>query len=265
MNSKVDKLYLISALLGMLVILFIMYPITNSLFTTDGEILLETLKEQEVINAIWTSIFTATMTTLVAFVFGVPFAYFLARNDFKGKKLVESIIDIPIVIPHTVAGIILLTIFSSQCWIGRFLESIGLEVIGTRIGIVTAMLFVSMPLLINAAKDSFLSISPKLENVSRSLGATHWQTFMYITFSIGWRGILTGMILTWARSISEFGAVIILTYHPMIAPTLIFDRFNAFGLEYSKPVSTILILISLIIFVLLRIIARRGVAVDRST
>lgn len=255
---------MISAFFGLVIIFFIMYPIANSLLTTNGKILIETLKDKEVINSIWTSIFTATITTIIAFILGVPFAYFLARNDFKGKRIVESIIDIPIVIPHTVAGIILLTIFSRQCWIGRLLDSLGLEVIGTRIGIVAAMLFVSMPLLINAAKDSFLSISPKLENVSRSLGANHWQTFLYITFSIGWRGILTGMILTWARSISEFGAVIILTYHPMIAPTLIFDRFNAFGLQYSKPVSTILIIISLIIFIVLRIIARRGAAVDKN-
>lgn len=264
MNLKVDKLYLISIFCGMFIIFFIMYPVANSLFTTSGKILLETLLDREVINSIWTSIFAATITTMIALFLGVPFAYFLARNDFRGKKIVESIVDIPIVIPHTVAGIILLTIFSRQCWLGRFMESAGLEVIGTRIGIVVAMLFVSMPLLINAAKDSFLSISPKLENVSRSLGATHLQTFFYVTFSIGWRGILTGMIITWARSISEFGAVIILTYHPMIAPTLIFDRFNAFGLQYSKPVSTILIIISLIIFIVLRMIARRGVAVDRS-
>ncbi len=259
MKLRIDKLYLTSAFFGLLIILFIMYPIMNSLISTDGRILLQTLKDREVVNAIWTSIFTATVTTLIVFVFGVPFAYFLARNEFRGKRIVESIIDIPIVIPHTVAGIILLTLFSRQCWLGRLLENTGIEVIGTRIGIVAAMLFVSMPLLINAAKDSFAAISPKLENVSRTLGATHLQTFMLITFSIGWRGILTGMILTWARSISEFGAVVILTYHPMIAPTLIFDRFNAFGLDYSKPVSAILIVISLIIFVILRVIAKRGV------
>jgi len=262
MSVKIDKLNLVSALSGVLIIFFIMYPILNSLISTNGEILLITLKDSEVIKSIWISILAATITTLIAFVFGVPFAYFLARNDFKGKQIIESIIDIPIVIPHTVVGIILLTVFSRQCWLGRIMENAGLEVIGTRIGIVVAMLFVSMPLLINSAKNAFLAISPKLENVSRSLGATHFQTFMYITFSIGWRGILTGMILTWARSISEFGAIIILTYHPMIAPTLIFDRFNAFGLEYSKPVSVILIVISLIIFIVLRIIATRGVLDD---
>ena len=264
LNLKVEKLYLISALLGLVLLLFITYPIFNSLATTNGQILLQTIQDKEVLNAIWTSILTATITTLIIFVFGVPFAYFLARNDFKGKRVIESIIDIPVVIPHTVAGIILLTVFSSKCWLGKLLENLGLEVIGTRIGIVAAMLFVSMPLLINAAKDAFLSISPRLENVSRTLGASHLQTFIYITFSIGWRGILTGMILTWARSISEFGAVVILTYHPMIAPTLIFDRFNTFGLEYSKPISAILITISLIIFIILRVIAQRGVIVDRN-
>ncbi|AGL00399.1 ABC transporter permease [Desulfoscipio gibsoniae] len=259
MKLKTEKLYLTSAFLGLLILLFIMYPIINSLITTDGQILLQTLRDREVLAAIWNSIYTATITTMIVFIFGVPFAYFLARNEFRGKRLVESIIDIPIVIPHTVVGIILLTVLSQQCWLGRLLENLGLEVVGTRIGIVTAMTFVSMPLLINAAKDSFAAISPKLEYVSRTLGATHMQTFILITFSVGWRGILTGMILTWARSISEFGAVIILTYHPMIAPTLIFDRFNSFGLEYSKPVSAILIAISLAIFIVLRVIAQRGV------
>ena len=262
MNSRLEKLYCISALSGLLIVLFIMYPILNSVFSTDSRILLETLQDKEVICAVWTSILSATITTLIAFLFGVPFAYLLARVEFKGKKLVESIVDIPIVIPHTVAGIILLTVFSKNCWLGKFLESVGLTVIGTRIGIVAAMLFVSMPFLINSAKDSFLSVSPKLENVSRSLGASHVQTFFYITFSIGWRGILTGMILTWARAISEFGAVIMLTYHPMVAPTLIFDRFNSFGLQYSQPVSTILIILTLILFVCLRIISKRGVIVD---
>ncbi len=258
-KTKLDRLYLLSKFSGLLIISFIMYPIINLLLTTDGKIMLETVKDKDVINAIWTSFLTATITTLTIFVFGVPFAYFLARNDFKGKKIIESIVDIPVVIPHTVAGIILLTVLGRQCWLGRFLESTGLEVIGTRVGIVIAMIFVSMPLLINAAKDAFTSISPRLENVSRTLGATHFQTFFYVTFSIGWPGILTGMILTWARSISEFGAVVMITYHPMIAPTLIFDRFNAFGLEYSKPVSAILITVSLIIFIILRLVAQRGV------
>ncbi|KJS15313.1 MAG: molybdenum ABC transporter permease [Peptococcaceae bacterium BRH_c4b] len=263
MRYRIDKLYLISALFGFLILFFIMYPIVNSLLTIKAGILLQTLKDKEVIDSIYTSFQTATITTLLSFVFGVPFAYFLARNDFRGKKFVESIVDIPIVIPHTVVGIILLMVLGNRCWIGRALEHAGLEVIGTRVGIVAAMLFVSMPLLINAARDSFASISPKLENVSRTLGATHWQTFINITFSIGWRGILSGMILTWARSISEFGAVIILTYHPMIAPTLIFERFNSFGLDYSKPVSAILIIISLIVFIVLRMLAGRGVNSDR--
>jgi len=97
-----------------------------------------------------------------------------------------------------------------------------------------------------------------MENVSRSLGATQMQTFLGVTFILSWRGILSGMIITWARAISEFGAVIILAYHPMIAPTLIYERFTTYGMKYAIPANIILIVISIIIFVVLRLVSLGG-------
>ena len=98
----------------------------------------------------------------------------------------------------------------------------------------------------------------RLEKVSRTLGASPWQAFFRISLPLAWRSILAGSIMMWARGISEFGAIIILAYHPMIASTLIFERFESYGLAYSQPVAVLLIIICLIVFVGLRTIVYRG-------
>jgi molybdate/tungstate transport system permease protein len=258
MNGKRDLIHSLSMIAGIIIIFFIVYPICLLVGTTDYEILGETIRDNAVRDAIWTSLSTGSIATLISAFLGVPLAYILARFEFKGKNIIESILDIPLVIPHTVVGIMLLSMLSSRSTVGKILEFIGVEVIGTKRGIVLAMMFVSLPLMISSAKNAFLGVSSKMENVSRSLGATHIQTIKNVTLPNAYRGILTGMILTWARSISEFGAVVILAYHPMIAPTIIFDRFNSYGLKYSKPISLILIIISLIIFMIFRMLTMKG-------
>ena len=255
MNRQIEKLYIFSLVSGFVIIVFILFPIINTFTWTQWPLLIETIKNPEVIKIIFRSIRTATITTIIAFVFSVPFAYFIVRHDFRFKRLLESLIDIPMVMPHTVAGIALLTVLSPKSFVGSFLVDHGIEVLGTEIAIVIAMLFVSLPLMFNSAKEAYKWIPVRLENVSRSLGATHFQTFMKITFPLGWRDILSGMILTWARAISEFGAVIILAYHPMTAPTLIYERYTTYGMNYSVPVTIILLSISLFIFIALRLIS----------
>jgi molybdate/tungstate transport system permease protein len=93
--------------------------------------------------------------------------------------------------------------------------------------------------------------------VARTLGASPWQTFWRVSFPLAWRSILSGMILMWARGLSEFGAVVILAYHPMIAPVLLYERFESFGLTYARPVAAIVIVICLVAFVVLRLIAQK--------
>ena len=257
-HSKPEIIYIIAAITGFIILFFNIFPIINTFYWTDSETIMETLFDKEVLASIWLSIKCASITTLIAFLLGIPLAYYLARHEFRLKTLIESLIDIPMVIPHTVAGICLLTVLSPRSVIGRFLEQNNIETLGTEVGIIIAMLFVSMPLLINAAKDGFKWVPPRMENVSRSLGANQVQTFFSITFILSWRGILSGMIITWARAISEFGAVIILAYHPMIAPTLIYERFTTYGMKYAIPANIILITISIIIFIVLRLVSLGG-------
>ncbi|HLV09997.1 MAG TPA: ABC transporter permease, partial [Halanaerobiales bacterium] len=233
------------------------FPIINTFTWTDFGLVIDALKDPEIITVIFRSIRTATITTVISAVISIPFAYYLVRHDFRAKKLLESIIDIPMVMPHTVAGIALLTVLSPKSFFGRFLVDRGIEVLGTEIAIIAAMAFVSLPLMFDAAKEAFKWIPLRMENVSRSLGAPHWSTFIRITLPLASKDIISGMIITWARAISEFGAVIILAYHPMIAPTLIYERYTTYGMLYAVPVTVILLILSLLIFIVLRLISMR--------
>jgi molybdate/tungstate transport system permease protein len=139
-------------------------------------------------------------------------------------------------------------------WIGQIIDQMGIRVLGSVTGIVAVFTFVGLPFYINSAKTGFESVSPRLEKVSRSLGASMTTTFLRITFPLAWRGMLIGIIMCSARAISEFGAVVVIAYHPMTAPVLIYERFEAYGLKYSQPVAVYLVLVALVLFFLLRIL-----------
>ncbi len=245
-------------LLGLVIFLFIIVPLINMIAASDPDILLETMLDSEVINAIGLTLYAALIATAIGFLLGVPLAYLLARFNFPGKNLVEGLIDVPIVVPHIAAGIALLFIFGRSSLAGKAFHILGIDFFDSVAGIVIAMLFVSIPFLIDSAKEGFKKVDVRLEKVSRTLGASPWQTFFRISLPLAWMSILAGSIMMWARGISEFGAVIILAYHPMIAPTLIFERFESYGLAYSQPVAVLLIIICLFVFIGLRTIIYRG-------
>ena len=163
----------------------------------------------------------------------------------------------PPIVPHSAAGIALLMVFGRRTLLGRAFGLLGLKFVSAAPGIVIAMLFVSLSFLVNAAREGFEAVDPRLERVARTLGASPWRIFWQIAFPLAWRSILSGMILMWARGLSEFGAVVILAYHPMVAPVLLYERFESFGLNYSRPVAALMILICLATFVLLRLTAGR--------
>lgn len=253
--GRKDQIYWISVAGGCLVLFFLLYPLLHAFWVTDPGLLAQTWRDPEVIASLLTSFRTAGTATAAATLTGVPFAYLLARRRFRGKRLLEGLLDLPVVIPHTVAGIILLMAFSPHTRLGGWLQGVGVDFVETYAGITIAMLFVSFPLLINAARDAFLRVPVRLEFVARTLGANPLAVFFTVTLPLAWRGILSGMVLTWARAVSEFGAVIILAYHPLTAPVLIYERFESYGLAYSQPAAILLLMVSLFVFVLVRLVA----------
>jgi molybdate/tungstate transport system permease protein len=242
-------------LMGSFLVLYILWPLAGMFLRADWKIVAASSMEKDVLGALWRSVWTAAAATGVIALFGTPLAYFLARHSFRGKAVLEAVIDVPIMVPHTVAGIAVLMAFSPKAPAGAFLVHLGLSPVNSHLGIILACLFVSIPFYVDAARDAFYSVSPRIENVSRTLGASFPEVFFLITLPLARKGLVSGLIMSWARAVSEFGAVVIIAYHPMVAPTLIYDRFATFGLKYSTPVAVQLILVCLGMFVLLRLLA----------
>jgi molybdate/tungstate transport system permease protein len=253
---RTNSLSLIFTVLGSLVLLFILAPILNILFNQNFPQLFATIHENEVQSSIVLTLFTALGATLVFAIFSIPLAFILARKQFIGKKIILGVIDLPILIPHSAAGIALLGVISRDSFIGRIGEELGISFIGNPLGIALAMAFVSVPFLLHSAIDGFAGVPEKFEKAAYTLGTSYWRTFRTISLPLAKRNILTGMIMMFARGMSEFGAVIVVAYHPMITPILIYERFGSFGLKYARPVSVLFILISLTLFILLRWLAR---------
>lgn len=252
------KLPITFLLLGLVILLFISVPLLKMVFSSAPGSLWSTFLEGEVRSAIFLTLYAALISTVVGLFFGVPLAYFLARHRFRGKRLVEALIDVPIVVPHSAVGIALLFVFGQSFFAGKVFHFMGIEFVSAVPGIIIAMLFVSVPFLVNSAKDGFEKVDVRLEKVARTLGASPWQAFFRVSLPLAWRSIFSGSVMMWARGISEFGAVLILVYHPMVAPILVYERFEEYGLDNARPVAVILILVVLIIFVGLRTIAHRG-------
>jgi len=249
--------HLIILLLSGLVLLFILAPITGLFLSSSVPQLLETTQDKEVQGSIWLTLSTAFFATFFFGLLVVPLAFLLARKNFPGKKIVMGIMDLPVVIPHTAAGIAILGFISRDSTVGKFADYLGLELIGNPIGISLAMAFVSVPFLLNAARDGFSAVPVRLEKAALNLGASPARVFFTISLPLAWRSILSGAIMMFARGMSEFGAVVIIAYHPMVAPVMIYERLGAFGLKYAQPVAVIFILVSLLFFILLRVVAAR--------
>lgn len=252
------SLYLVCWFLGSVLVAFLTVPLIALALTPSGASLAGVAGMSDVRDAIVLSLEGAFLSAALAALVGVPLAYALARTAFPGKGLIAALIDLPLAVPHTVAGIALLMVFGRQGMFGAPSQAIGLKFWGTAAGVVVAMLFVSAPYTVNATRIGFEAVDPRLEKIGRTLGLGPWETFVRITLPLARRSIMTGVTLTYARSISEFGAVIILVYYPMTAPVKIYELFLRFGLEQSAAAAVLLLVVSLSLFLLLRALAQRG-------
>ena len=278
---------LILAALGACLVLFIVGPLLRMLFFASPASLGAAVRDPEVQAAITLTVLTATAATAIGAALGVPLALLLARKMFPGRPVVhaagsrtgvsvpqqarrgtaqlipgddngrpyvQALIELPVVIPHPVAGMALLLFLGRRSVVGGALAELGLEVVSHVPGIVAAMLFVSAPILVSGAQEAFRGVDPRLERVARTLGDSPWRAFRRVTLPLAGRGILAAAILSWARSVSEFGSIVIITYNPKVASVLIFDRFTTFGLAEAIPAAVLLLLVALAVFALVRLL-----------
>jgi molybdate/tungstate transport system permease protein len=208
------------------------------------------------------TVYAPLLATLFALAFGVPLAYLLARG-FRGATLVQSLVDLPLVVPHSVAGIVILFGF------GRRGLLPGVPVLGTLAGTVLALAFVSAPYAVDASREAFESVDRSLEHAARSHGASPFETFRRVSLPLAARGVLTGAVLSWARGVSEFGAVAVVAYTVTFfvpglgevasqhAPVYIFNTYTAAGLERAGAVAAVLLALTAGVFLAVRSVGDR--------
>jgi len=242
----------LAAVASSLLLLFLVLPVVRLVTAAGATGATRLWSDAELRQSLALTALTATAATLIAAVCGAPLAWLLARRAFRGRALVAAILDLPLLIPHPVAGIALLLLLGRGSALGSSLLSLGLRIVGTPLGIIAAMLFVSAPLFVSGAREAFVRVDARLEGVARTLGDTPWRAFRRVTLPLAARGLIASGVVSWARAVSEFGAIVILAYNPKVVSVLTYDRFTGFGLSEALPVAAALVLFSLIPLTALR-------------
>jgi molybdate/tungstate transport system permease protein len=237
---------------GLLALGVVLFPLIHLAMQDSLQTLWRTFTRGDVASAIWLSLLTSTLATLVLAVWAIPLAYALARIEFPGKRWALAMIDVPILVPQSVAGVALIVLLGPSSVLGSMLEKLGLPISGTLFGIVIAQVFVAAPFLVKTAMTAFESIPVQLEFASRSLGASPAATFWRISIPLASRGILVGSTLAWARAVSEFGCIVLFASSPVTAPILVHTEFLRAGASESRPIAILLLVICVWIFVMLQ-------------
>jgi len=252
--------------LGYVLLLAVLFPLVNLGVSRSPQDLRTALLGADAAadltrRAMWTSIQTATVTTLVVLALGVPLAYFLVRSDFPGRRVLDALVDLPIVLPPPVVGIALIQLVGQRQPLGAWLEaSFGIILANNWKGIVLAQTFISCPFLIRSAMAAFQGVDPRLEHVSRTLGAGPFGTFFRVTLPLAWRGIFMGCILTWGRAIGEFSSVSVIAEHPETMPVRIYKEFvNSGEKGPAATLAILMIVLCVVVFAALHLMASRTV------
>jgi molybdate transport system permease protein len=212
------------------------------------------------------SLQTSTLSVLIALAAGTPLAYILARWKFRGKTAFELLIDLPVVLPPSVAGLALLIAFGRQGVFGVWLNRIGITLPFTTAAVVMAQIFVSAPLFVRSAHVGFAGIDNQLEEAATVEGANEWQLFRYIMVPLSGRAFLTGFILTWTRALGEFGATIMfagnLEGKTQTMPLAIYLGFER-GLGVAIALSVMLVVVSILLLWMTRRLERRSAVITQ--
>ena len=242
----------VAALAGSLFLLFLLAPLAQLVAAGGVSGAGRLFTDHELRQSLAVTALTATAATLLGILGGTPLAYLLERRRFRGRAVLAALVDLPLLVPHPVAGIALLLVLGRQSAVGGALLAAGLRVVGSPAGIVAAMLFVAAPLYVSAAREAFGRVDARFEGVARTLGDPPWRAFRRVTLPLSMRGLIAAGVVMWARAVSEFGAIVVLTYNPKVVSVLSYDRFTSYGLTEALPVAAILVLLALVPLVALR-------------
>ncbi|HHW77849.1 MAG TPA: sulfate ABC transporter permease subunit CysT [Xanthomonadaceae bacterium] len=202
----------------------------------------------------------AFLAALVNSGFGLIVAWVLARYRFPGKRLVDALVDLPFALPTAVAGITLTMLYSGNGWIGQYLKSLGIKVAFTPLGVIVALVFISLPFVVRTVQPVLEDLEAEVEEAAASLGANRWQTFRRIIFPAIRPALLTGFTLAFARAIGEYGSVIFIAGNlPMVSeitPLLIVSKLEQYDYSGATAVAVVMLVISFVLLLLINLLQR---------
>ncbi len=259
LHLRDDPLVLIFSLAGGILVAIILFAVLTIAIPelADPFHLASVAHEAEVLESLLLTFVAGFVAVGILGLFGTPLAYLLARNDFPGKAAVEGLIDIPLILPHTVAGLMVYLLFMSRGLIGAPFSRAGIFFEDAFPGIVVAMVFVATPYYVDGVREGFGTVPVRLEHVARTLGATRWMVITRIVLPLTTRHILTSALIAWGRAIGEFAAVVMIAYFPMVVSALIYQRFATGGIAESRSVAFIMLILCLVLFIGIRLFTKR--------
>ena len=245
---------------ALVLVAFIVVPLAALLLYLQPGSLAEHLGSEVALRALGLTLRTTAVATLICVVLGLPLAWLLARHDFRGREVLDTLVDLPITIPPVVAGVALLLAFGRRGLIGQHLDVLGVQVPFTSAAVVCAQVFIASPFFVRAARAGIEAVDPRLEQAAQTLGAGPWRTFLTVTIPLARPALLAGVVMAWARALSEFGATMMFAGNlPGRTQTLTLAVMSAMesDLDTAVAVSTLSLALGAGALVAAKILARR--------
>jgi molybdate transport system permease protein len=250
----VEKIWWITALP---LILLILIPILMLFTRTSIQELVANIGLKTVLQAISVSLRTTLVSVGLILLLGTPLAYLMGRHEFRYKKALDALIDLPLVLPPSVAGLALLITLGRRGIIGGWLGNFGIEIAFTTVAVVLAQIFISAPFYVRAASLGFASIDLEIEQAAKLDGASRWQIFEYLILPLSRFALFSGMMMSWARALGEFGATMIFAGNfpgrTQTMPTAIYLGFET-NLDSALTLSVILVVISFLFLFVIKVL-----------
>lgn len=247
-------------LLSLPFLLLLVLPLIALAWRTPPEQLWENLGRADVHQTIAISLSTSMLATAASVLLGTPLAYLMARRRFRFQRVVDTLIDLPTVLPPAVAGVALLMAFGRRGLLGGWLAAGGIDIAFTPIAVVIAQTFIAAPLYLKSALVGFASVEPELEQAAALDGASAWGVFRHITLPLAWMAVLSGAVLTFARALGEFGATIIFAgNYPGRTQTMPLAIYIGFELDLGMALTLAVILagFSFLVLITLKALLQR--------
>lgn len=195
---------------------------------------------------------------LVNVVFGVLVAWVLGRYRFPGRRLIDGLVDLPFALPTSVAGICLVTVYSKTGWIGHFLETHGIKVAFTPLGVLVALTFIGLPFVVRTVQPILEDIDPEIEEAAASLGASRWQTLRRVLLPTLLPAVITGFALAFARALGEYGSVVFISGNlpgkTEIVPFVIMSKLDEFDYAGATAIAVVMLVASFVLLLVINVL-----------